>query len=49
MILDPIPDEEPDPDCPMCGGEGIPQSPAHAILADDWSNEACPHCWQGDD
>jgi len=45
MILDPIPDEPPNPDCQKCGGDGIPQSPAHRILADEFSNMACPECW----
>lgn len=45
-VLNPIPDEMPDPDCGACGGEGRPQSPAHKLLADEWSNEACPDCWQ---
>ena len=40
-----LPNSDPDPDCGVCFGEGQPQSIAHQILADDWSNEACPHCW----
>ena len=48
-VLSPIPDEAPNPDCPYCGGEGIPQSPAHRILAEDFSNKACPHCWENEE
>lgn len=47
--LDPIPEEYPDPDCPSCGGEGVPQSLAHRFLAEDYSNTACPKCWKGAD
>lgn len=43
--LSPIPDEFPDPDCPKCGGDGIPQSRLHAIIGDEASNMACPYCW----
>lgn len=45
MILNPVPDVSPDPDCQHCGGEGVPQSTAHRFLADDFSNKACPQCW----
>jgi len=48
-VLAPIPDEFPNPDCEKCGGEGVPQSFAHRILADDYSNKACPECWQDED
>ena len=47
-VLDVTPDECPDPDCVNCGGEGIPQTPAHRILADERSNKACPKCWAGE-
>ncbi len=49
MILAPIPDEPPNPDCPACDGEGVPQSKAHLILADDYSNKACPECWKDEE
>lgn len=49
MILSPVPDVSPDPDCPHCGGEGVSQSLSHAILADEFSNKACPHCWAEDE
>ena len=45
MILNPIPDEYPNPDCPKCQGDGVPQSIAHSFLADDYSNIACDECW----
>lgn len=45
MILNPIPDEPPNPDCPSCGGEGVPQSLTHQVLADEFSNMACLDCW----
>ena len=48
-VLLPIPNEPPDPDCPNCGGEGVPQSYAHRILADEWSNMACTLCWQNEE
>ncbi len=47
-VLDVTPDECPDPDCVNWGGEGIPQTPAHRILADERSNKACPKCWAGE-
>lgn len=47
-VLDVIPDECPDPDCVNCGGEGVPQSLAHRILANERSNKACPKCWEGE-
>jgi hypothetical protein len=49
LILSPVPVLDPDPDCPHCFGEGVPQTPAHRFLADDWSNSACPHCWQNEE
>ena len=49
MILSPVPNVSPDPDCPRCHGDGIPQSEAHSVLADEWSNMACPDCWIDDD
>lgn len=48
-VLAPIPDEPPDPDCPKCGGEGVPQSRAHRILGDEASNKACPQCWHNEE
>ena len=44
-VLNPIPDEYPNPDCQHCHGEGVPQSNRHRILADEWSNKACLRCW----
>jgi hypothetical protein len=49
LILNPISDTSPNPDCPHCGGEGVPQSLAHRFLADEFSNNACPHCWEDED
>ncbi len=48
-VFNPIPDEYPDPDCAYCGGDGIPQSKAHQILAEEWSNKACPRCYEQED
>jgi len=48
-ILDPIPDEPPEPDCDACGGEGVAQSFAHQILADERSNRECAFCWENND
>ena len=45
-VLSPIADNPHDPDCPKCGGEGVPQSMPHRFLAEEWSNMACPACWQ---
>ena len=48
-VLNPISEEYPDPDCPYCGGDGVPQSLAHAILGDEFSNTACPQCYKDED
>ena len=45
MILDPVAETSPDPDCGHCCGDGVPQSLQHQFLADESSNMACPHCW----
>lgn len=48
-VLSPIPDEMPNPDCSHCHGYGVPQSHAHQILADEYSDKACPHCWEDEE
>jgi len=45
-VLNPIPDEPPNPDCAHCNGQGVPQSRLHAIIAEEWSNAACDYCWK---
>ena len=45
VVLNPIPDNYPNPDCAFCGGEGKPQSKSHRVLADEWSNGPCSQCW----
>lgn len=49
MILCPLPDNPPNPDCPNCGGDGVPPTNAHRILAAEWSYQACPECWDDDE
>lgn len=48
VILNPVPDKLPNPDCPYCGGEGTP-SFTQRIIGDERSYPACPRCDEGPD